>query len=101
MTTTHTPGPWAYHFEPTLGRHIVRAGFAGERNICVEYGAGLKSYEAAANACLIAASPDLLMVAKRLQWLASELAVGNEYSPGNYSRWADEARAAIDKAMGS
>jgi hypothetical protein len=62
--TKHTPGPWAYHFEPTLNRHIVRAGFAGERNICVAYGAGLKSYEAAANMRLIAAAPDLLEAVK-------------------------------------
>lgn len=58
--TKHTAGPWAYHFEPTLNRHIVRAGFAGERNICIDYGAGLKSYEAAANARLIAAAPDMI-----------------------------------------
>ena len=57
--TKHTVGPWTYHFEPTLNRHIVRAGFAGERNICIDYGAGLKSYEAAANARLIAAAPDM------------------------------------------
>lgn len=58
--TNHTAGPWAYHFEPTLNRHVVRAGFAGERNICIDYGAGLKSYEAAANARLIAAAPDMI-----------------------------------------
>lgn len=58
--TTHTAGPWTYHFEPTLNRHVVRAGFAGERNICIDYGAGLKSYEAAANARLIAAAPDMI-----------------------------------------
>lgn len=58
--TKHTAGPWTYHFEPTLNRHVVRAGFAGERNICIDYGAGLKSYEAAANARLIAAAPDMI-----------------------------------------
>jgi hypothetical protein len=58
--TKHTAGPWAYHFEPTINRHVVRAGFAGERNICIDYGAGLKSYEAAANARLIAAAPDMI-----------------------------------------
>jgi hypothetical protein len=58
--TNHTAGPWTCHFEPTLNRHVVRAGFAGERNICIDYGAGLKSYEAAANARLIAAAPDMI-----------------------------------------
>ena len=58
--TKPTAGPWVYHFEPTLNRHVVRAGFAGERNICIDYGAGLKSYEAAANARLIAAAPGMI-----------------------------------------
>jgi hypothetical protein len=63
MTNTkYTPGPWAWAFEPTINRYVVRAGFAGERNICSSYGAGLKSYEAEANAELIAQAwqiPDL------------------------------------------
>ncbi len=61
MTNTqHTPGPWSYHYERTINRHIVRSGFAGDRSICVTYGAGATSYECAANARLIAAAPLML-----------------------------------------
>ena len=62
---THTPGPWHYHLEPTLNRFAVRAGFGGDRSICVTYGAGMKSYEAEANARLIAAAPDMLNLLRK------------------------------------
>jgi hypothetical protein len=106
--TKHTPSPWAYHFEPTLNRHIVRAGFAGERNICVAYGAGLKSCEAAANMRLIAAAPDLLEAVKlfvecdafipRLgKETPDDSAADNERRATVYAI----ARAAIAKAVGA
>jgi len=66
MTSQHTPGPWTYHYEPTLNRHVVRAGFAGERGICSTYGAVAKSYECAANARLIAEAPSTLAALEQL-----------------------------------
>lgn len=68
----YTPGPWTYHFEPTLNRHIVRAGFAGERTVCSTYGNGLEC-EAAANSRLIAAAPDLLTALKLTDLRLSEV----------------------------
>jgi hypothetical protein len=90
--TTHTPGPWTYGYEPTLNRHVVRAGFAGERSICVSYGAGLKTYEAAANARLIAAAPEMLEALR---------AVADYWAGGDVPPAIDAAmRAAIAKATG-
>ena len=92
MTSQHTPGPWTYHYEPKLNRHVVRAGFAGERGICSTYGAGAKSYECAANARLIAAAPDLL---------AALEAVADYWAGGDVPEALDtQMSAAIAKARG-
>jgi len=95
MTNTqHTPGPWSYHYERTINRHIVRSGFAGERNICVTYGAGATSYECAANARLIAAAPELLEALEGLLNLEPPLLSAKE------KKAYAIARAAIAKATG-
>ena len=92
MTQKHTPGPWSAHHEPTLNRSIVRAGFAGETNICVTYGAGLKSYEKQANVNLIAAAPDLLEALKNI------VASSDANDDGSLANAILEARATIAKA---
>lgn len=72
---SHTPGPWGqsrYHFP---NRDVVqRTGsadndaFPGARAICAVHANGKSFEEQNANACLIAASPDLLEFA---QWAES------------------------------
>lgn len=90
--TQHTPGPWTSHYEPPLNRHVVRAGFAGERGICSTYGAGAKSYECAANARLIAEAPSMLAALEHLLD-----AMEPPRSRKASEAW-DAARAAIDRA---
>ena len=96
MTSQHTPGPWTYHYEPKLNRHVVRAGFAGERGICSTYGAGAKSYECAANARLIAEAPETLDALKGLLWAVTGFGDFEAQYPEEYAK----ARAAIARATG-
>lgn len=56
----HTKGPWTRHYEPSLNRHSIRAGFAGTTTVCCTYESAANRIEALANANLIAAAPRLL-----------------------------------------
>jgi len=90
---TPTPGPWFV----TRGHQskLVRGIHAATRNIVNFHGlAAPSSQESQANACLIAAAPELLAAAENaLRVFISE---GHEHY-----REVEELRAAIAKAFGS
>jgi hypothetical protein len=87
---SHTPGPWKLRAKVTGGsRYVV----AGRSEIARVYFAGNPGRPTAlANACLIAAAPDLAAALRRaLNWLSSY--------PGDGAMSAyNEARAALAKA---
>lgn len=102
--SAHTPGPWAPHFEdayyvtgPDLGRVAMMMNLKGAHGL----GGRRSGNEAAANARLIAAAPDLL---EALQALVDDMSerfdlTSTSTNPGIKSTIAD-GRAAIAKATG-
>jgi hypothetical protein len=72
MTGTHTPGPWAQSgqtIRSDSGISIARTAFAFAADTSEDaqwHGGGPLEPEAAANAALIAAAPDLLEAAEAL-----------------------------------
>lgn len=93
MNTPHTPGPWYAD-----GDHVVKHDYAQDI-ICVppRGDAYRRPYEEArANACLIAAAPDLLAALARLVDFVSAL---DEF-PEEIEDAHEQARAAIAKAKG-
>lgn len=94
MNTTHTPGPWR-----TVGDTEVRAGVAV---ICetAQYRAPALSEQAAADARLIAAAPDMIDALRVLEKMAQTTAKAFPNAPGvgDWHRAALIARAAIDRA---
>lgn len=98
--TNHTPGPWSVgsdmwpYIRTISGPVGVRIGYA---TTGASY--GVESYsitpeEAAANAHLMAAAPDLLAA---LEWIMEAFLVGDDWIGVPV---ADAARAAIAKAKG-
>ena len=90
---THSPAPWTVFQDPIMQRWTI--GTATSR-ICDMWGSSPLFYTAedAANARLIAASPNLLLALKALMG-----AEGGEsgQSPDQVKAW-EQAEAAIDKA---
>jgi hypothetical protein len=62
MTTTHTPGPWARKRRSPKTLIISRLVFAGDDLIAAVHDLDDAGREAAANARLISAAPELLAV---------------------------------------
>ncbi len=100
----HTPGPWEYLTETTYAGdypygvgHKVKMGNELLTISCHGYGADEFFEEAAANARLIAAAPDLLEACKDalplLWWMAKR------YVGDNCTTW-EKVKAAIEKAEG-
>lgn len=98
----HSPGPWVVDYGGTLG-HIksvpadAKSGITPTPTVCrydSEFRAdSISDEQAAANARLIAAAPDLLEALQRaLNWLSS-------YPGEGALSCYDQARAAIDKAL--
>jgi hypothetical protein len=90
---THTPGPWAAHFNvplATIPGHIIKTAYGAETPIASLWeGGGTKGKPTQiANARLIAAAPELLAALRELLAL-------NPHAIG-----AASARAAIAKATG-
>jgi hypothetical protein len=85
----HTPGPWSCRIDPDHAV-IVQRGHSGGFVV-----SDLDIERAVADACLIAAAPDLLAAVVQLEVLASRL-VGPEAAICYYE--LTEARAAIAKA---
>ena len=100
----HTPGPWKAqlgqaHASWEVNQHLPDGGLWSAVADVKANGLGsrtVKPKEAAANASLIAAAPELLAALKRLLPLWEE-AIGYE---ADYMDMADFARAAIAKAEG-
>ena len=109
MSAAHTPAPWTIG-GPTEFINQLRI----DPCICVVYGAG---DELRANACLIAAAPDLLAVLADLLEAADSMAgtygcirgdtpedsdthIHDEWAEGFLKERAEAARAAISKATG-
>lgn len=99
----HTPGPWKlndFEAHPVVwkGEENVRnhALIARVSNWSGEGGEWRD--QAAANARLIAAAPDLLWITSRLATLAEGLGNGNSGAEAAAWRLAEEARALIAKA---
>ena len=84
----HTPGPWVYHKQ--LNGSLTFFGENGNRAIL----SAARLINQEANACLIAASPELLDALKGMLEV-----FGDEFGMGN-SSVCDDARAAIAKATG-
>lgn len=94
---THTPGPWTLNTNlrtPVVG---IDCEDGGPLLPIVETVSGYNVKQAEANACLIAAAPDLLLALEMLlDWHLSTVEDdGEEYSA------VRDARAAIAKATGS
>lgn len=96
MNAQHTPGPWKMRAaiksdefdirdEGSSGGYAPIAKVKGDKRSTME--------QAAANARLIAAAPDLL---DALQTMPQSMSATDE----EYWAWVDKARAAIDKATG-
>jgi hypothetical protein len=100
----HTPGPWDWgpHSDELVGRYEVNAGEGRQRSHICECHSNrqqtrkVSDEEAAANARLIAAAPELLRELKHLLSIWEE-AIGWEK---DYMDMGDAARAAIAKAEG-
>lgn len=101
--SAHTPGPW------TVGKHqrIISQGWSIRiaDDSAIAYVLGDKNPELAANACLIAATPDLLEALKAILNCCGEY---SDWQQGDYP-YTEElmhiptinaARAAIAKATG-
>ena len=93
-----TPGPWstklALQAEVEGDLHVIQAGMVGDKAFHIAYGAAWTdspdtAAEAAANARLISAAPDLLAALQAVLSVADRATV--EF---------DMARAAISKATG-
>ena len=96
----HTPGPWEYLTETTYAGdypygvgHKVKMGNELLTISCHGYGADEFFEEAAANARLIAAAPDLLKACKEF---VRKCECGEARSRRSYA----EMKAAIEKAEG-
>lgn len=90
--TKHTPGPWAV--AEGDGCFVVETDDMTVRFVCM----GLDAEGDRANACLIAAAPDLLEALRRVvnDWVAPD---GLPFEDGEMPA-LDAARAAIAKATG-
>lgn len=93
----HTPGPWQYVFEGGTTAFITEAD--GSTIICIRTTENTTAHkDLVANACLIAAAPELLEAVKYCrQKIAYMTEHGEWYSPG---RAIEKADAAIAKATG-
>jgi hypothetical protein len=91
----HTPGPWKLRH---TGKHDGdRCLYAATRDICRIDGGPGDDHEQFANACLIAAAPELLGLLKRFATIAQSMPepfVGE----WNWPELAKEARKVIAKA---
>lgn len=95
MTDKHTPGPWVALCEPTLSRYRIGAGFAAAESVAVVYMTKVDGVTEA-NACLIAAAPDLLAALKSFVIFETD-----PPAPGTFRHDLHaHARAAIAKAGG-
>jgi hypothetical protein len=94
----HTPGPWQAHIGPRIGNYagafsIEVPGFV----ICGRAGVPQRATESNANASLIAAAPELLVVCRRFLEMYDDV----RYSVGPSVQAAIEhAERAIAKAEG-
>lgn len=96
MTTKHTPGPWAVDDDGDVCISDLERLIAAvdRRNVT------LRKDEAAANAALIAAAPDLLAACEALAEAQQRADAGEHVGFGLYVDAVDAARAAIAKAKG-
>jgi hypothetical protein len=103
MSTQHTPGPWNPYFDETYG---VLGPDKGRVAICMNlkgsHGLAGRRHgnEVAANARLIAASPDLLEALKMGYADTMDYIQRNHLSGSENNHWLVLARAAIAKATG-
>jgi hypothetical protein len=101
----HTPGPWNLEDEETMGcRTIVTTADIDlsdgrSREVCTTHGLA-NDQEDEANACLIAAAPDLLAAVKSRKAELDALKWGQPF-PGRPHAVMDAAEAAIAKATGA
>ncbi len=126
MEAKHTPGPWHVDKECAIWRRPPAelyqngGGVAGDKPLATVhegwYGEGVTGYPAQANACLIAAAPDLLEACQTFaEWLRREDAgfpAEMRCAPEGEAKWREwfdenlricslaqeQARAAIAKA---
>jgi hypothetical protein len=118
MDTKFTPGPWEVRYDWDEGRHIISMASAIETpgryksHHRIEYSHGIFDHEdepgtaghrqflqAAANAHLIAAAPELYEALVRfIEDPTFQVAVGG--NPNVVDRMLDHARAALAKARG-
>ncbi|MFK4444668.1 hypothetical protein ABH944_004828 [Caballeronia udeis] len=113
MTTTHTAGPWTNHGRiPQAG--LPHSAVAAKTLIARVYSEAFgDSEQEAANACLIAAAPDLLEALQKLlriqndvevlgEWEALEINVGmRKKTRAKVDEIHAQACAAVKKAIGA
>lgn len=103
MDVKHTPGPWTEVPQNGSGPMIARSYATGNlliptglRFVCHVLQRGTSFDEDKANACLIAAAPDLLKALETLLGLHDH----RVYTADAWNVSMEEARAAIFKAIG-
>jgi len=106
----HTPGPWEYLTETTYAGdypysvgHKVKIGNEILTISCHGYGADKFFEEAAANARLIAAAPEMYEALRWLLHLAHDVSKAGPDFPVTEEEWADaweSAKAALERAEG-
>lgn len=94
----HTPGPWVVGDYSDFGQYIWDPKV--QRIVAETYPDEHQDFEA--NACLIAAAPELLEIAKLIlkEWNAPTDGVARGELIGRLSQYAIEARKVIKKAEG-
>lgn len=93
MTKKHTPGPWAF-----LDTGLV---FAGENRLHIAQVATTgMGYQAAGNAALISAAPELLEALILVRDALDQYALPHKYTKMAEKVFGPQVRAAIAKATG-
>jgi len=97
MTTKHTPGPWAYSPQKGKPGHCNLAQVWRSDGKCLATLTSTKNEgEATADACLIAAAPDMLEALEKIAAFDD----GSVICTAKFDEMAAIARAAIKKSKG-
>jgi hypothetical protein len=107
ITTTHSPTPWTYEYNP----YTVQSGdaateelpafeiFDAEQNKIFDTNEDMPCEIQEANARLASAAPVLLVALQRAEFLMRRVSDGDHRALENLRSAADQAQAAIDEAI--
>lgn len=95
----HTPGPWEVAYLDRNGQSVVKAAHI-EIATCWHHCVGSIEQEMHANACLIAAAPDMLWALNAVP-AEADYGTGEAYRAAVLARFEECALPAIGKAEGN